>query len=350
MPTTRFHDDLGRDPDSAVTIRAPSRRRWLTAVLLAACAGGCGPGGGGAPIPLADLPAQITDAVCNWRVGCSQSPDKATCLRNVQIEPGFFPTVEADVASGKVVYDGSKARACVDLLNRLAACTQSATATVTDEVPDACDAVFKGTVAAGGACFFKEECAGGASCVRTDPSCAQACCAGTCNAPTTAPAMAGESCTGRPCATGLYCDTSAAAPTCARQLTTAGAQCGVSGACASPLFCDLDAASGTGTCKHAVATGAHCNPTVGSASCDDLHDRCDATTSTCVTPAAVGAACDATMVRACVAYATCTAGTCVAQPEAGDSCDSTGPPCYSGLICDSTTLKCTLTPEGGACM
>jgi hypothetical protein len=313
-------------------------------------AGGCKGGGGGASIPLSEFPAAISDAVCNWRVGCSQSPDKATCLRNVQIEPGFFPTIQSDVASGRVAYDGNQARVCVDLLNQLVPCTQSATATVTDEVPDACNTVFTGTVAIGGGCFFKEECAGGATCTQTDPSCAQACCVGTCATPTSTPAMAGEACTARPCATGLYCDVGAAAPTCAVQLAAAGAACSAAGACAPPLYCDLDATTGAGTCKHAAATGAPCNTHVGSASCDDLRDRCDATTSTCVAPAAVGAACDATVVRACVAYATCTNGACVAQPEVGDTCDPTGQPCYSGLTCDPTMLKCTLTPEGGACI
>ena len=353
MPGTRFSAALAprfdRDPDPGVTIRAR-----LTVALLAAWAGagGCGGGSGGASIPISDLEAQIVDAVCNWRVGCAQSPDKATCLRSVELEPGFYPTIQADIASDKVIYDGAKARACVDLLDALAPCTQSATATAARQVTDTCKAVFTGTIATGGACFFKEECAGDASCNQTDPSCAQACCAGTCGTPLATPATAGQSCSNVPCATGLYCDftTSPQSETCAVPSSTEGAACNQAGSCAAPLFCDLDTTTGTGTCKHAVATGARCNTSAGSNSCDDLRDRCDATSSTCVPRGAVGATCDTSMGITCVGYATCTGGTCVAQPEGGDSCDPAGPACYSGLTCDPTTLKCTAPPEGGACM
>jgi hypothetical protein len=126
-----------------------------------------------------------------------------------------------------------------------------------------------------------------------------------------------------------------------------GTACTGSSGCASPLFCDIDPATGIGTCRKAPPTGAACNPAASDA-CDDGRDLCDPITLVCTPRVAVGGACDPTLYN-CVRYATCTGTTCVARPQAGEACDPVnGPSCLEGLICDATTTKCALSPVGTA--
>ena len=151
-------------------------------------AGGVDGGGSGGvdlgtgPIPIAQYETLALAAGCNNLVKCGLYPDQATCLSSDQVVPHLYDTLVADVASGKVLYDPAQGRACVDATNTLP-CTRTALA-ATNPALASCDAVFNGTVAAGGACFFDEECAGGGNCQIDYTSCPSGeCCPGSCVGP-----------------------------------------------------------------------------------------------------------------------------------------------------------------------
>jgi hypothetical protein len=311
---------------------------------------------GGSSITLDEAQRRLRAAICRFEVSCREVPDMATCLTVVQEEPGYLQTLDADIASGKVVYDGVKANSCVsEYESILSSCNRSDDAALSALSPS-CDKVLVGTVAAGGACFFSEECAGGGSCQATDTSCSrtQMCCAGTCLAEP-APIPVGGDCSApqpnQSCAAGSYCNTaqSGSSLTCVVPSTVEGTPCTSSTLCANPMYCSIDPTTNMGTCKRAAATGAACDSSVGSLSCDAVGDYCDTTTGKCTPRIAPGGTCDSAQYN-CVGYATCVGTTCVARPVAGQTCDPTnGPSCLGGLDCDATTNKCTPWPTGGVC-
>jgi hypothetical protein len=150
--------------------------------------------------------------------------------------------------------------------------------------------------------------------------------------------------------TGTVCSTAVASgtPTCVVPPTTPGAACSPQGGCGGGLFCDRN-----GTCQHGAATGAPCDPTLGSISCDDERDLCDPTTSLCTPPTVVGGACNPSAASSCVGYATCDSSTsiCEAKIKAGQPCSTTtGASCLDGLTCDPTLQLCvTQNPPGPSC-
>jgi len=115
--------------------------------------------------------------------------------------------------------------------------------------------------------------------------------------------------------------------------------------CAAALYCDLDFATGMGACRRPATTGGPCNVNVGSTSCDDRRDYCDATTGTCTRR--VGPDGDCSVGQVCVGYTQCQGTTCVALPAPGQSCGSL--PCLGSLQCDPATSTCVL-PQDTACM
>ena len=321
--------------------------RTGTAVALAALATvvGCGSDA----LPFSELHSSVLAAACRYDVLCQDYPDQATCLASVQTQPHFFDTMGADIASGKVIYDGVSARACVDGVNSLSSCTRDALSALSPSAA-ACNKVFTGTVAAGGTCFFSEECVGAGGCEKSD-SCSGSyqCCAGTCQAPPTA-VPAGGDCTTSPsvCAQGTICDIDPSSfKGICRAPLAAGGPCSASILCGSGLYCDLVT---TQTCRPLVPRGGTCNPQLGSQDCSGPQDFCDPNTSVCTPPVAVGSACGNSS-QTCVPYARCdvTIDTCVALPAVGASCDpTTVPSCLAGN-CDSTTATCVLPAGDGAC-
>jgi hypothetical protein len=316
---------------------------------LALLAVGCGGGSGGGSIPFDQLEPTLLAAACHLNVLCGTFPDTATCMASLYVKPHFLDTIGPDIASGKVVYDGAKARACVDMVNAITSCDRTALAGLALDPVCGNDTAFKGTVAAGGPCFFLEECAGGANCQKTDSTCTtNQCCAGTCVAPP-APVAVGADCTTATCVTGSVCvfdgTTTPATETC--QIPGGvGAPCVSISNCTNPLYCDTTSK----TCKSPVATGGACDPTMGSLGCDSPTDVCDPTTMVCTNRLGLRSACDPTN-NTCVSYAACdaTTSTCVERPVAGASCDPTnGPSCLTGT-CDATSMLCTLPTGSGAC-
>jgi len=307
---------------------------------------------GGGSIPFSQFEPAFEQGVCHMLVLCGEFPDQATCLSSDHFEPHHYPTLGQDVSTGKLIYDGAKAQACINSYNALSSCNRKDVGNIAPD-PD-CHAIFTGTVAAGGACFLSAECAGGGTCEPPLGSCApDQCCAGTCLAATPTVALGGD-CTAAAsvCVSGTVCtvDLTNGGETC-QPFVGIGASCVYSineSVCASPLYCD----SQSGVCKAPVATGGPCDPSAGSLGCDILTDRCDRMTSVCTPPLAVGAACDPAASN-CAAYATCDATTnsCVQSPAAGQACDPThGPPCLGDTTtCDSTSATCLRMPAGAAC-
>jgi hypothetical protein len=318
------------------------------ALLVAGCGGGSG---GSGSIPFEQLEPAVLAAVCHYELLCGVFPDLATCMASEYAEPHLFDTLAGDISSGKVAYDGAQARACVDTLNAISSCDRTAVAMLTLDPDCGNGAVFKGTVASGGACFFTQECADNGTCQATDSSCSiDQCCPGTCVARSAPVAVGGDcSAAGATCVSGSVCvfdsTTTTVTETC-QIPSQAGGPCTSILSCVNPLFCDAQ----TKTCQSPVAEGGACNPSNGSPGCNDPHDRCDPTTMLCTPRLGLGSACDPTN-DACASYAVCdpTTSACVERPTVGASCTPGAPPACLGGSCDATSMTCTLPATAGAC-
>jgi hypothetical protein len=317
---------------------------------------GCG-GGGAAPVAFTDLPAAIVAANCHWYVACGMAPDMATCLASYEPSSSFFETMAQDLVSNKVTYDAKQAGACEQLIENLS-CLQTERAKGDAPQQATCNAVFKGTVAPGGACFFAEECAAGGACVAVDPTCSVACCAGVCTAkPTTIPV--GRDCAPNDpssvCADGSTCVTAATgSATCVALPDQDGADCTELGQCAGVLVCSLDDSAPSDHCHRPSKTGELCDTNFRL--CDDSRDHCDFDTTppTCQPYAANGATCGIGSDDVqCPVYAACDGNTnkCMPAPAAGEPCANTVGPsgCLGELTCDPATYRCALPAAPGAC-
>jgi hypothetical protein len=315
----------------------------LAGLLAMAVLVGCDSSGD--PIPFSQLQTAAVTAVCHVDVLCGSYPDQATCMASAYARPHFFDTLSQDVASGKVTYDGALARTCIDAIKGVSSCARSTLATVDVNVP--CDKVFTGTVAAGGDCFFKEECVGGGACLTASSCSSGQCCVGTCQPPKVIVPLGGDcSTSAQSCATGTVCvsEATSGARTCQKPVA-AGGTCTSSSVCAAGLYCDMGS-----TCQRLVATGGICNPAmVGSIDCDNQADHCDSVTSVCTPRLSLGSPC-ITIANICVSYAACdtASGTCVERPLVGAACSANGPSCLAGS-CDQTSATCVLNPTAGAC-
>jgi hypothetical protein len=301
--------------------------------------------GGGVPIAIPDYGAQLIAANCAFYSRCGLFPTAVSCQASINVGTGFV-TLQADVASGRVLYDAAQAGACADSI-RNAPCGIAAQAAA-NALPSPCAAVFTGTVAPGAVCFTSDECSGASVCVLA-AACPAGCCAGTC----VAPVAAGGNCAGAPCPTGTYCRATSTATTttfrCTPQATSLGAVCDAADGCVPPLFCVPDG-SGTGTCARSLpATGGACDQNAG---CDDSHDYCDAS-GICVKLVDVGLPCTTTPFDNCTFYSDCVAGICKARGGAGAACVSdltTGASdCLGSLLCPSPGMTCTAPPAAVSC-
>jgi hypothetical protein len=309
---------------------------------------GCGGSSSSGPIPLADLPAQVTAAFCQANA-CGQYPDHATCVQSMS--GSNLPRLQAAVAAGKTKYDGAAAAECLNALGAsFASCKLSDTFA---DTPFACAATFTGTVSAGGDCLGDEECVS-QQCDRTACDAGTPCCHGTCvagAAPRDVPA-GGACAQGDFCAPGTFCDQSAATPICA-PAKAAGAPCMFGDSCVAGYFC-LPATIGAtgpgqGFCVKPPTTGQTCT---APGTCDLRTDFCDATTSKCRARIAVGGACDSTTLDdGCVGFAFCDQATskCVAKASVGESCDpTTGSGCLDNFTCDANFV-CQASPSPPVC-
>jgi hypothetical protein len=285
-------------------------------------------------IPLSDFISRAKDAICDRAVRCGSSSDRASC------ESSSFSMLQdtADVGTGKIIYNGEAAGACLSAI-AAGGCNRS------DEAGDVslqktCDAIATGTVANGGACFNGDECVS-RSCNLSSCN-SVTCCAGSCQAEV----ASGGDCTanGTVCADGTFCNfgTTGTTATCMAPVA-AGQPCqNGSSLCAPGTICNADPTTGSGTCGTAPAEGQPCPNGI----CNSAADFCDSTSRTCLHMTAVGGACPSG--TQCVPYAICstTSMTCVALAAAGAAC-TTSNDCLNGLPC--TGGVCVAPSDVPAC-
>jgi hypothetical protein len=300
---------------------------------VAGCPGGKDPKPDSGVLALADYCAGIPELI--GKVFACQHGDPTFLGSTVGCV-----AMEAEVAAGRLSYDGDRARACVDAW-------KAATCDALDGVGPACDGILGGNVANGGVCLDDVECATGhcrvdASCpgvctayVGLDGDCSAAgakcapdlyCRIGRCAAPP-APAKQGEACVTRSCASGLYCDpgTKTCAPnkksgSCADapDACASGYACVDSGTCAvyrgRGEHCGVDARCGLGwacidgICGPAPGVGSACAVNQAGIDCSNAA-YCDTSGATAVCRARKPGGATCTDYAECQSFA-CTAGTC----------------------------------------
>jgi hypothetical protein len=289
-----------------------------TAMVVAAC------GGDDGGIPVEDLGTQLSNAICDRDVRCGIYADVATCLAEVHVDAA---QLAHSIAGGRIDYDASKAKACVDAY---AARSCDRTTEANRATPQACLDAVRGTVADGGVCYSAIECVSG-SCPRP-AGCTLACCQSTC-ATTVAPGAVGQACPTGDCVDGAYCgiDTLCVAYAAAGAACAPATLCGFGLGCVNSLCVDLP--------NH----GQPCPDGV----CADRGDHCDLTTNTCATLAALGGTCETS--SDCQRIAVCNASSvCEAAPALGQACPAST--CAAGLFCNSTGTCEAPHADGAACM
>ena len=313
-------------------------------VLVLAVAAACGGGG----VKIDDFPEELAAAICERDVRCGFQPDAATCEASQIFAGNDVETTVGAVQAKTLKYSESQAKKCLDFI-RDDDCTFRGF-----YEQSACDDLFVGTLAAGTACVFDDECADGGECTQTDAACDRntACCAGTCAA---GPAVVGANMpcgdtggAGSICDDGLYCkDTGAATGTCTALVANAGDACDTFfDTCADPFYCNIqDFMTFTGKCAAPAASGEAC-VVADLLPCSDSRDYCDPASNTCTRRVGVDQACSDTIL--CLGFATCTAAKCVADPGAGAACDAAnGPDCLGTLSCENAV--CTAPAPGVNC-
>ena len=209
----------------------------LTLAALTVGASTCG-GGGGRSVPFDDLAGDSTNAECDFLVACGAAPDRATCLASIGLNSTQLATMKTDIAAGIVVYDGQAAGACIDVFKSLVSCKQTAIGDTGQRLDATCGKVFTGTLPAGGACFFSDECANQGIC--GSQTCSGSCCAGTCVA-RPAPIPLGGDCSSplqyQDCIEGTVCAADATGGGSCKVPLAAGARCGPYDRCVRPYQC-----------------------------------------------------------------------------------------------------------------
>jgi hypothetical protein len=339
------------------------KRNWTASglVLLAALVG-CG-GGGGASVPLADLPPKLADSLCKAYQNCYGDifnlflgGADCTTVTLQRIENGSFPLLQGKVDQGKMHYDGSKAQACLDSLSART-CAQ-----MLDRDSPECLAALDGTVALGGACDLDEECKGEALCSSPNATCPGQC---------ASLLVAGQACSqDSDCQAGLQCSTETklcVQPASADQACEYG-----SPPCGPGLLClgKDDTNKTPGTCRttaeafSGVENGS-CAPTLGQLCQTGL--ACVADSVTLVPPAitwtcvktgsyAANAACKPGFPDACASGNYCKTGTgvlalngtCTTIPAAGETCGTGLSQCQPSAACVSGLCQ-NLAQNGVSC-
>lgn len=337
-----------------------SRSAPLLALALAVPLSGCPSSTtAGGDVPIEMLGQMYGNVTCGVLVDCygesivrlfTGSSSEASCAARLAAgyTNGALPRYQAAISMGTMSYDASQAGACIDALNA------QGCGVVTSRPPAACDALFVGHVAVGGACAIDEECQGNAYCS------ADTACPGTCQTFVSS----GGTCTrDAACATGLRCGNG----TC-QAPGGAGASCqgGTGVECAGGLICAGGSTTATGTCRatsevFAAGSGQACNVLMSQFCQEGLSCIVAGITSqTCGTGGlASGAACHPSVPDACAVGLYCAGtnptggdfdGTCTALPGDGMACATSvlGSFCADGTVCVSGTCR-TVQANGGSC-
>ena len=169
--------------------------------------------------------------------------------------------MKADIAAGIVVYDAQAAGACIDVFKSSASCKQTAVGDIGHRLDATCGKVFTGTLPAGSACFFSDECANRGIC--GSQTCSGSCCAGTCVA-RPAPIPLGGDCSSplqnQDCIEGTVCAANATGGGSCKTPLAAGARCGPYDRCVQPYQCGgiFDPVTNEGTCTAPPGQGQTC--------------------------------------------------------------------------------------------
>ena len=323
---------MGAPGERRLVTSAPMRASAVTVLCaVTACGGGS--------IPFEQLNTELVKALCAKYEECGLARSQATCISEFD---GVILNDQANaIAAGRVKYDGSAARTCVNALSKVA-CTELSLGS-----DESCDRVYEGQVAVGATCGTSTDCVSSAYCAETTTGMA---CSGTCTTRVAAGGMAtrssaceeglrviggvctkppveGEACTqAGGCDDWLICGSDLKC----RKPGEEGAACDRTNACALFLSCV------GGTCRRAPDVGESCAATLCKV---DLY--CDPVMKLCAEPGAAGASC--TTLSACRKPLVCTnmgstAGMCTSATPEGQSCATV--PCDFATYCESATKLC----------
>ncbi|HEY1814517.1 MAG TPA: hypothetical protein VGG74_19325 [Kofleriaceae bacterium] len=278
------------------------------------------------PVAASDFQAELESALCQLWVNCGVYEDLDACeVANPATVSWEAAQRLADLADGRMQYEGSRAADCI---NRVASasCSDtslSSTAGALGLLLADCDLFVLGTIPDGGACNHGEECGANSACLPdpAGPSSGQ-CLAGTCT-----------HVDNRICGTGN--------PPCPNdEVCLAGGVCGGTGKagdacnldddCGKGLVCagtvDAYGPTGSGMCVAATATGGPC-----------IEGEC-ALGETCITTSLTDLNEPITQ--------------CVANVDRGQPCSSPGEiisigACKDDSVCDVETHTCIAMPATG---
>jgi hypothetical protein len=341
------------------------KRMGLQSVMVATLMSLSSCGGDSAPsIALDALPPKLAGALCAAYQSC-YGPifslflnGDCAAITEARVRNGSFPMLAGKIAQKTIMYDGSKAQACLDSM-----AARSCTDLLERDSPE-CLAALDGTVELGGACDIDEECKGLALCKSSS---------GTCPGQCTALLVAGQACgEDADCQSGLQCSNETklcVAPAGTGQACEYG-----SPPCGPGLLClgKDDDKKMPGVCRSpaeafSVSEGSACDPTAGQLcqtglSCvpDNITLAPLSITWTCVRSGAYAAEaeCKPGFPEACASGYYCSVasgalallgGTCKPIPTAGEACGSGfGAQCQTNQVCVSGMCQ-SLAQNGVSC-
>lgn len=322
----------------------------LSLLVLAACDGG---------VPLESVPSESARVLCDTIVSClGPLADRIgsgsdVCRADVEatFENGVLPPLQEAIDAGTVIYDPSRAAACLEEQCALGCDLLIAPA------PQSCRDAFEGTLAEGEPCSISEECAG-------DAYCANAACESGVRGTCTARKASGSACaSGDECQAGLVCENAV----CRTPSSRSGGSCGGTTGLGCPLdeVCVGASDDRPGTCTpraevFAAALGEPCDILAQELCTPDL--SCAVTgveamapVMTCVAIAEPGGSCFLAVPEMCPEGQYCDAdlamgrleGTCQPRPGEGQPCAGSSV-CAEGLECIGGTCR-ALRDNGEAC-
>jgi len=281
-------------------------------------------------------------AYCTYALRCGLFPDAAVCegasLGTTATTFGVDVNEIAGVYAGRVIYNGSNVKRCLDAF-AAQSCDRSDRDGRVLGILVECRDILRGTLDAGEACTIDAECvsqvcSGG----DTGTECVMGTCVGS-TAPSYEPAQLGQPCSPT-CAEGLFCDLT---NDICRPLLAGGQLCQGSTDCAYGLLCITESATTQRVCKVAPALNEPCPDFV----CRDDGQYCDSTTMTCKQVGLPPAQC--TSSTQCSQYYPCdfTLQQCKRGPSIGMMC-STSTPCFDeGAFCDFASGFCAAAKADG---
>lgn len=290
-------------------------------------------------IPIDQIEQAFKDANCTYLARCGLFPDKAECLA-AELSSGAFaldPNIIAAVGKGRVYYNGSNIKACVDAYAARSCDRTSESARVR---PAECYDIIRGTVMGNEPCTIDAECVSG-TCTSGSDTCQFGLCIGDAPPPRE-PAALGEPCSTLGCVRGAYCDeiTNECTP-----LKGTGELCTLDSECAYGLGCTWVADERA--CAPLPTVGQQCTT---DGVCRDEGTFCDLNTGLCTQYGLAGATCSSS--AHCSPSYPCDFSTsmCTRGPSLGEPCS--GVPCFdAGTFCDTTTATCTaLRADGELCI